>query len=145
VFKQLANPATVSAASIKGLQRYSALNVQAIAKLGTVEFRQMENDGTELLSRQVAFINFVMRLKDTAMSMYRKGLVGEKLFEWAKKSNKQELLDRIGFPLPTEGWDYSESLMVASLLVPFTQERPLKETFVDSYFAPFYGMHPKFR
>jgi hypothetical protein len=129
---------------IKGLQRYSALNVQAVAKLGTVEFRQMENDGEEITTKQIAFINYIMRLKAAAMEYAGKGLYGEDLFNWAKRLTAMELLDKLGLPLPVVDWEYTDSLMLASMLVSFRGSGAMR-TFIDAYFAPFYGQHPRWR
>jgi hypothetical protein len=143
VFRCLQNPDNLTAGKIKGLQRYSACNAQAIAKLGTVEFRQMQNVTTEVTTHQVAFINLVMSLKRLAVELYGQGVVGPMLYEWAKSVSPDTLLERLGFPLPQREWDYSEALMLASQMIEF--KRPKMDVFVDVLYVPFMGKHANWR
>lgn len=130
---------------IKGLQRYSALNCQAIAKLGTLEFRHMENNVQEIRSKQVEFIKIVMSLKKAACRYAAQGLSGVKLFNLLKDKRREEVLEELQIPLLwyTEGWDFGEALMLAIGLVNF----PVKEKhdFIDLYFDSLVGRHPNWR
>jgi hypothetical protein len=130
---------------LKNLQRYSALNCQAIAKLGTLEFRHMENSIDEITTKQVDFIKLCMALKKLAQEQYALGRHGEALFEYLKSLVPHELVNLLGFSLPQEDWDYPEALMLAIPLVNFKQAAVVKAEFADMAFARFMGTHPRFR
>ena len=132
-------------ARLKGLQRYSALNCQAIAKLGTLEFRHMENAVDEITTKQVDFVKLCMLLKKLAKEQYTLGRHGEALFDYLKGLVPNELIRLLDFPLPQDGWDYPEALMLAIPLVSFKKAQAAKTEFSDMAFARFLGTHPRFR
>ncbi len=128
--------------AIKNLQRYSALNCQSIAKFGTLEFRHLENS-LDILGKQADFIRIVMLLKKMAVDKYSQGYHGEALFEYLKRQTPGELLRDFGWKLPTQDWDYPESLMHAVELVNFKQAEP--DFFHDAVFERFVGTHPNYK
>lgn len=128
---------------IKTLQRYSALNCQAIAKLGTLEFRHMENHIDEIETKQVEFIKIIMKLKKAAIEFASRGKHGRILYEYCKEHTARDLMADMDFHLPTEGWDYPEALMSCIGLVNF--DKPAKTTFADLDFDAFTGRHPNWR
>lgn len=133
------------ATSIKGLQRYSALNCQAVAKLGSIEFRHMENDLNELTTKQVDFIRIALRLKKLALECASLGLYGSDLFRYCKDLSPAQLLRRLGMELPTQDWDYGESLMLALGLLNSDAQPEQLDTFFDVAYTSFVGKHPNWR
>ena len=129
---------------IKGLQRYSALNCQSIAKFGTLEFRHLQNTN-EVLTKQKDFITLVMLLKRFAMDKYQQGYSGQRFFEYCKSLSPYELIREFGFNLVTNDWDYPEALMQAVELVNFKEPSHTKDFFFDAVFDKFIGKHPNFR
>lgn len=113
------NPGSSLISGIGKIQRYSALNCQSIQRFGTLEFRHMENANEEITHKQIRFINIVMALKKSATSLFRENLHGEALFNWLKKISGNDLLRHLGLDLPTDGWDYPDTLMLATGLVQF--------------------------
>jgi hypothetical protein len=145
ILQGLQEPAKLSLSRMRALQRYSALNVQALSKFGTVEFRHMENVVGEITTKQVAFINLAMSLKAAGTYLYReKGLTGAALYEWAKEATGAQLMATVRYPLPTEKWNYPDALMLASQMVYFKPTSKLNE-FNDLIFKAFYGRHPNWR
>lgn len=135
---------TGEADKLRTLQRYSALNCQAIAKYGTVEFRHMQNDISELKTKQIEFIKIAQKLKKQGIYLYEKGLHGKALFSYFKALTPRELLQATELTmLPTNGWDYPEALMQAAGMVDF--QLPKLTDFYDKMFAPFVGKHPNFK
>lgn len=141
----LREPSSTTINSIAKLQRYSALNCQSLSKFGTLEFRHMENDLSEITGKQVALINLTMRLKNLARDFFRKGLYGEALFGRLKAMSGDELLHELRFPLPQTGWDYPESLMLAAGMVQFKVPAAFSGYFNDAIFSKFAGNHPNWK
>lgn len=132
------------AEKIRHLQRYSALNCQAIAKYGTLEFRHMQNDIGEIKTKQVEFIKIVQKLKKSAIEAYEKGLHGQAFFEHLKQLNPAELCNMTDLRvLPTNDWDYVEALIQTAGIVDF----PIQKTndFYDNLYKPFLGNHPNWK
>lgn len=139
----IADNSKAVADNIRRLARYSALNCQAIAKLGSVEFRHMENSPNEIATKQIDFVKLIMHLKRLAIKLTEQGMVGEALFSWLKEIDKFTLLRELEFPLPTEEWDYPEHLMLAIGLVNF--KGPQLSDFYDVLMMPYVGTHANWR
>lgn len=143
-FRSMANPDAILVNRVNGMQRYAALNVQSISKYGTIEFRHMQNSTDEILTRQVEFIKFAMRLKQLAISLHREGIKGVDMYAWAKAANPLDLCRMVGFCMPAHpDWDYVESLMQGSQMFEFPKSK--MDHFIDNYFVPFFGKHANWR
>lgn len=129
--------------SIQRMQRYSALNCQSIHRFGTLEFRHMENDLSEISSKQISFINITMRLKQMAVDAFSEGFHGERFFHRLKEMTPKDLISELKFDLPIAGWDYPESLMLASGMVMF--KTPQSAFFNDAITLKFVGSHPNWK
>lgn len=135
-----AKTAPAIASKLRSLSRYSALNCQSIAKFGTLEFRHLENDNKEILTKQKDFIKIVMLLKKLAQKEYANGIFGSVLYEKFRAMSGYELIRYFGYNLPTTDWDYGETLMSAITLVDF--HFPKAKIFNDLLFQEFAGNHP---
>lgn len=144
MFRSMVNPDNTFLLRIKQMQRYSAANVQSIAKYGSVEFRHMQNSTDELFTKQREFVQFTMQLKKLACDLYKDGIHGLKIYQWAKDSTPKELVNKFNYGMPKDPeWDYVEALMQSSQMFEFKKTK--LDTFIDNYFVPFFGKHANWR
>ena len=119
--------------------RYSALNVHALLKFGSVEFRHMENHADELFTRQIQWIKAIMQLKRAAMEMTASPLGVIEAVQQGFDPFASDP-DRFGIPMDKgieEGLEVAHTL-IPSALVPQNSKSP--EEFFD--FRKITGVHP---
>ena len=105
----------------------------------------MENDLNELTTKQVDFIRIALRLKKLALECASLGLYGSDLFRYCKDLSPAQLLGLLGMELPTQDWDYGESLMLTLGLLNQDVQAEQLDTFFDVAYTSFVGKHPNWR
>lgn len=128
---------------IKNMPRYSAMNIASLAKYGTLEFRHMENNLSEISTKQIDFINLVMSIRKYAEGLSERFADNLQAFHFLKSLTPRQFLEEVSprVNLPTENWDYGESLLLATKLLDFPATM---NDFLDVYFSAFRGTSPYF-